>query len=193
MKKAIPLVILFFSATLLFGQDKSEQGKTEPAKTAQTSTASSKNPVSDAVREILARQKNNLLAAVDEMPADKFGYSPTPAQMTFGHLLMHTTMSNIDLCSKAGSMPPPPMKPAAETDKVRLQASLTKSFLYCEAALGRVDDSKLGNQIEFFGGRQVTVASALISLTNDWADHYSAVAIYLRLNGLLPPTAQPNK
>jgi hypothetical protein len=193
MKKAIPLVILFFSATLLFGQDKSEQGKTEPAKTAQTSTASSKNPVSDAVREILARQKNNLLAAVDEMPADKFGYSPTPAQMTFGPLLMHTTMSNIDLCSKAGSMPPPPMKPAAETDKVRLQASLTKSFLYCEAALGRVDDSKLGNQIEFFGGRQVTVASALISLTNDWADHYSAVAIYLRLNGLLPPTAQPNK
>jgi hypothetical protein len=193
MKKAIPLVILFFSATLLFGQDKSEQGKTEPAKTAQTSTASSKNPVSDAVREILARQKNNLLAAVDEMPADKFGYSPTPAQMTFGHLVMHTTMSNIDLCSKAGSMPPPPMKPAAETDKVRLQASLTKSFLYCEAALGRVDDSKLGNQIEFFGGRQVTVASALISLTNDWADHYSAVAIYLRLNGLLPPTAQPNK
>jgi hypothetical protein len=127
------------------------------------------------------------------MPADKFGYSPTPAQMTFGHLVMHTTMSNIDLCSKAGSMPPPPMKPAAETDKVRLQASLTKSFLYCEAALGRVDDSKLGNQIEFFGGRQVTVASALISLTNDWADHYSAVAIYLRLNGLLPPTAQPNK
>jgi hypothetical protein len=193
MKKAIPLVILFFSATLLFGQDKSEQGKTEPAKTAQTSTASSKNPVSDAVREILARQKNNLLAAVDEMPADKFGYSPTPAQMAFGHLVMHTTMSNIDLCSKAGSMPPPPMKPAAETDKVRLQASLTKSFLYCEAALGRVDDSKLGNQIEFFGGRQVTVASALISLTNDWADHYSAVAIYLRLNGLLPPTAQPNK
>ncbi len=193
MKKAIPLVILFFSATLLFGQDKSEQGKTEPAKTAQTSTASSKNPVSDAVREILARQKNNLLAAVDEMPADKFGYSPTPAQMTFGHLVMHTTMSNIDLCSKAGSMPPPPMKPAAETDKVRLQASLTKSFLYCEAALGRVDDSKLGNQIEFFGGRQVTVASALVSLTNDWADHYSAVAIYLRLNGLLPPTAQPNK
>jgi hypothetical protein len=23
----------------------------------------------------------------------------------------------------------------------------------------------------------------------DWADHYSAVAMYLRLNGLLPPTA----
>jgi hypothetical protein len=24
----------------------------------------------------------------------------------------------------------------------------------------------------------------------DWADHYSQFAIYLRLNGLLPPTAR---
>jgi hypothetical protein len=31
----------------------------------------------------------------------------------------------------------------------------------------------------------------LIALTpNDWADHYSAAAIYLRLNGVLPPTAK---
>ena len=36
-------------------------------------------------------------------------------------------------------------------------------------------------------------AFALIALTNDWADHYSAAAMYLRLNGLLPPTAQPKK
>jgi hypothetical protein len=33
----------------------------------------------------------------------------------------------------------------------------------------------------------------MLSLSNDWADHYSAAAIYLRLNGLLPPTAQPRK
>jgi hypothetical protein len=31
----------------------------------------------------------------------------------------------------------------------------------------------------------------MIALSNDFADHYSIVAIYLRLNGLLPPTAQP--
>jgi hypothetical protein len=193
MKRRIAFLCLLAAAALVLGQDKPEQPKPEPAKAAPTSAASTKNPVSDTVREILARQKNNLLAAVDEMPADKFGYSPTPAQMTFGHLVMHTTMSNIELCSKAGSMPPPPMKPAAETDKARLQAGLTKSFLYCEAALGRVDDSKLGKPVVLFGGRQATVASAVIALTNDLADHYSAAAIYLRLNGLLPPTAQPEK
>jgi hypothetical protein len=193
MKRALVFLALLASTAFLFGQDKAEPNKTEPKTTAPTKAEPSKNPVTDAVREILPRQEKNLLAAVEEMPADKFGYSPTPAQITFGHLVMHITMSNIELCSKAASMPPPPMKPMPETDKERLQAGLTKSFLYCEAAMGKVDDSKLGNPVELFGGRQGTVASALISLTNDWADHYSAAAMYLRLNGLLPPSAQPKK
>jgi hypothetical protein len=193
MKRALALLALLASTGFLFGQDKPEPNKAEPKKPAPAKVEPSKNPVTDAVREILPRQEKNLIAAVEEMPADKFGYSPTPAQITFGHLVMHVTMSNIELCSKATSMPPPPMKPTPETDKERLQAGLTKSFLYCEAAMGKVDDSKLGNPVELFGGRQATVASALISLTNDWADHYSAAAMYLRLNGLLPPTAQPKK
>jgi hypothetical protein len=193
MKRTLISLALLACPVFLFGQDKPEPNKTEPKSTAPTKTEPSKNPVTDAVREILPRQEKNLLAAVEEMPADKFGYSPTPAQITFGHLVMHMTMSNIELCSKAASMPPPPMKPTPETDKERLQAGLTKSFLYCEAAMGKVDDSKLGNPVELFGGRQGTVASALISLTNDWADHYSAAAMYLRLNNLLPPSAQPKK
>jgi hypothetical protein len=30
----------------------------------------------------------------------------------------------------------------------------------------------------------------MILTAADWADHYSQAAIYLRLNGLLPPTAK---
>jgi hypothetical protein len=193
MKRILPFLAVVASAALLFGQDKPEPNKTEPAKATPTKAEPSKNPVTDAVREIFARQQKNLTAAVDEMPADKFGYSPTPAQMPFGHLVVHMAMSNIDLCSKAASMPPPPMKPAPETDKERLQALLNRSFLYCEAALNRVDDSKLGNPVEIFGGKQTSVAYALIALTNGWADHYSEAAMYLRLNSLLPPTAEPKK
>jgi len=193
MKHTFVFLALLASSALLFGQDKPEQNNTGPAKTAQTKAEPGKNPVTDAVREILPRQQKNLIAAVEAMPADKFGYSPTPAQITFGHLVLHMTTSNIELCSKAGNMPPPPLGPAPETDKNRLVVVLTKSFLYCDAVLNRVDDSKLGNTIELWGGKQGSVAFALIALTNDWADHYSAAAMYLRLNGILPPTAQPKK
>ncbi len=174
MKLTICLFLLF-AATAVFAQDK--------------------NPVTSVAKQILPRQQKNLVAAVEEMPADKFGYKPTEQQMTFGHLILHIVESNNYLCSKIGDEPevkaPVPLK---ESDgKEKLVAALKASFEFCSTTLGKVDDSKLGDDIELFGGHKGSRAFALIALTNDWADHYSSAAMYLRLNGLLPPTAQPKK
>lgn len=150
-----------------------------------------KNPVSSVVREILPRQQKNLVAAVEEMPADKFGYKPTPQQMSFAHLVVHITTSNNYLCAKISDTPAPKAEEPKETDgKDKLVGALKASFDYCSTALQKVDDSRLGDTIEAYGGRQAPRAWALIALTNDWADHYGAAAMYLRLNGLLPPTAK---
>ncbi len=62
--------------------------------------------------------------------------------------------------------------------------------LFCETALAQVQDAQLSDSIDFFGGRKVTKAVAGLITVADWADHYSQMAIYLRLNGLLPPTAK---
>ena len=40
------------------------------------------------------RQSKNLIGAADEMPADKYNYRPTPEQMTFAHLIMHSAQAN---------------------------------------------------------------------------------------------------
>jgi uncharacterized damage-inducible protein DinB len=149
-----------------------------------------KNPVSSVVREILPRQQKNLIAAVEEMPANKFDYKPTPQQMSFAHLVMHIAQSNNYLCAKIGDVPAPKGPELKETDgKDKLLTALKSSFDFCTTALGKVDDSKLGDTIQAYGGREAPRAWALIALTNDWADHYGAAAMYLRLNGLLPPTA----
>jgi len=58
--------------------------------------------------------------------------------------------------------------------------------------LAKIDDSKLADTVELYGGKQGPRAFTVIALTNDWADHYAAAAMYLRLNGVLPPTAQPH-
>ncbi|PYX82242.1 MAG: hypothetical protein DMG70_15570 [Acidobacteria bacterium] len=153
-----------------------------------------KNPVSSAVREILPRQQKKLTEAVGEMPADKFSYKPTQQQMSFAHLAMHITQSNNYLCAKISDTPAPKQPELKDTDaKDKLIGALKASFDFCNAALSKVEDSKLGDPVELFGGRQGTRAFAMIALTNDWADHYAAAAMYLRLNGLLPPTAQPKK
>jgi len=150
-----------------------------------------KNVVTGVIREILPRQQKNLIAAVDEMPANKFDFKPTPAQMTFAHLVMHITESNNYLCAKGGDTAAPKVPDLAEADgKDKLLAALKASFDFCTTALAKAEDAKLGDTIDLYGGRQGPRAFALIALTNDWADHYSAAAQYLRLNGLLPPTAK---
>src|SRR5579863_5416047 len=152
------------------------------------------NPVSNSVRKSLERQSKNMVAAVEEMPADKFSFRPTPAQMTFGHLVMHMAGSNNFLCSKISGNPAPPDEKLSETDpKEKLVGALKASFDYCAQSLAKVDDSNLGEQLALFGGRTASRAGAMFALTNDFADHYSAAAMYLRLNGLLPPTAQEHK
>ncbi len=106
----------------------------------------------------------------------------------------YNIQSNSYLCAKIGEVPETTSPGLKETDeKDRLVAALKASFDFCATALGKVDDSKLGDTVELFGGREGPRAFALIALTNDWADHYSAAAMYLRLNGLLPPTAQEKK
>ncbi len=174
MKRTI-CIFLFLAATTVFAQDK--------------------NPVTSVVKEILPRQEKNLVAAVEEMPANKFDYKPTEQQMTFSHLVLHIIGSNNHLCSTIGDVPEVKAAvPLKESDgKDKLIAALKASFEFCTTALGKVDDSKLGDEVELFGGRKGPRAFALIALTNDWADHYSSAAMYLRLNGLLPPTAQGKK
>lgn len=162
---------------------------------ASMASAQDKSPVTSAVKQILPRQQRNLVAAVEEMPADKFSYKPTDQQITFGHLVFHIIQSNNHLCSKIADLPEAkPAAPLTESDgKDKLLEGLKSSFDFCTTALDKVDDSKLSDELELFGGRKGSRALALIALTNDWADHYSAAAMYLRLNGLLPPSAQPKK
>jgi len=149
------------------------------------------SPVTDAVRAAASRAAQNLPAAADEMPADKFSFKPTPTQMTFAELLLHVARSNARLCSVVSSSPAPELPKLAPTDpKDTIVALLKQTFSYCTGVLGGLDDAKLADSVPFFGGRKVTRAAALLDLVADWADHYSQAAAYLRLNGLLPPTAR---
>ncbi|HVC20071.1 MAG TPA: DinB family protein [Vicinamibacterales bacterium] len=149
------------------------------------------NPVTTAVRQQVAMHARIMTAAAEEMPADKYSYKPTPAQMSFGHLIMHVGQSNDFLCSKISGEPAPKGPKLTETSpKAELITALKASFSYCDSALGKLDDSTLSHEVTVFGGHSMSRAGAMIMLTGDLADHYSQQAMYLRLNGHLPPTAQ---
>jgi hypothetical protein len=149
------------------------------------------NPVASAVRDMTARATRDLNEAAEEMPADKYGYKPTPAQMGFGDVVLHVAGGSAMMCGWiAGTTPPDAPKLTPADGKEKLVARQKDAFAFCTSALAKVDDSKLGDSIPFFGGHKMTRAAVMIILVDDLADHYSQEAIYLRLNGLLPPTAK---
>jgi hypothetical protein len=151
------------------------------------------NPVSTTVKGQIPRFSKNMVAAAESMPAEKYSFKPTPEMNTYAHLVMHIVQSNNTLCSKISGQAAPETKIADTDPKDKLVAALKSSFEYCTTALANVDDSKLGEQMMLFGNRPASRAAALIGLSGSWNDHYGAQAIYLRLNGILPPTAQPAK
>ena len=159
--------------------------------TTQTTFAQANDPVGAALRNILPGRQKNTVAAVEAMPAEKFSYKPSADQMTFGRLVVHMAETNNLLCSKAAAVPAPKVEEAKDTDsKDNLVAALKASFDFCSDALAKMDDSKLAEATEGFGGKQVTRAWISLVLAGAWADHYAEAAMYLRLNGVLPPTAK---
>jgi DinB superfamily len=153
--------------------------------------AQDKNPVAAAIREAEQGRAKNMVAAADEMPADKYSFKATPEQMTFAHLTLHISEANYVFCSKVGGMPAPEHPKLNETDaKAKLVEGMKASFDFCGTALAKLDDSNLGEMLTLFGEHKGTRAAAILMLSSSWADHYSLEATYLRLNGHLPPTAK---
>ena len=164
--------------------------------TARPEFKPSPNPVTDAARMALAQQSKNLIGSAELMPADKYGYHPTEAQMTFGKLIVHIVQTNTLICSGIGGTPASPdvMKMSDTAPKDTLVAAIKQSFTRCTDALEKVTDAQLGEEASIMGQRTgQSRAAAMMAITSDWADHYSTAASYLRLNGILPPTAQPKK
>ena len=174
----------------------------QPAPSPAQPAAPSANPITEAFRGRTMTLQRNLAAAFDSIPAAKFGYKPTPAQLTIGYIAQHLASDNYLFCNAFGTMKA--ARVAADTttaDSVKatwpkdtLTARLKASFAFCEQAFAQLDDAKLAEQVTMtFRGNTRTVARANMVLGHvvDMADHYSQIANYMRLNGMLPPSAQP--
>ena len=148
-------------------------------------------PVGPAAHKQIMERAHNLVAAAKEMPADKYGFKASEKQMTFGHMVFHTARSNSGLCGLvAGEKAPFPQELKDTDPKEKLVAALEQSVTYCDGVLAKVNDKDLGENLKTPWGAEMTRAELLLEINADQADHYSLAATYLRLNGLLPPTAK---
>ena len=151
----------------------------------------SNDPVSDVLRQMLGGREKDTVAAFEAMPAEKYGYKPTPQQMSFGHLAAHIASGNYFFCSNVGDVPHPKVEEVKETEgKEKLVAAVKESFQFCHTSIEKATDAKMKDNIVWFDGKPRARAWAFVGLASSWADHYGMAAMYLRLNGLVPPSAK---
>jgi hypothetical protein len=185
--------LLVAGIAMVLGAGSAAAQQAAPAVSAPPDMTPVANPVSGFVKAGVARYGKNMVGAAEAMPAEKYNFKPSPEMNSFGHLVMHIAQSNTTFCSKISGQAAPDVKIAESDSKEKLVAAMKDSFAFCAAALEKVDDSKLGEQLMLFGTRPISRGGALVALGGSWTDHYATEAIYLRLNGILPPTAQPAK
>jgi hypothetical protein len=160
------------------------------------------NPVTAAFRTRISALHRNIAQAFDSIPASKFSYKPTPAQLSIGYIAAHIANDDYFYCNNFGALKG--TRPAEDTvtadsvkatwPKDKLVAHMKDSFAFCDQAIAQLDDAKLAEPVTItFGGNSRVVARGGMALGHalDLADHYSQLANYMRLNNLIPPTALP--
>jgi uncharacterized damage-inducible protein DinB len=151
--------------------------------------AQQSNMISNFLRQALAVRSKEIIAATDEMPADKFGFQPTPNDMTFAQLALHVAATNYAYCSQIGGVAAPSlpqMSPAESKEKYVDQVK--SSFDFCTGAFAKLDDSNKSDLLTL-DGVQTSRAMAILTLTGAWNDHLTLTTNYLRLSGSVPSMA----
>lgn len=159
------------------------------------------NPIANTFKAGGARYAAWLTAAFDSIPASKYSYKPTPVQQTIGYVAQHLEDANYQLCSRFGGAARTLTARDSLADTVKatwpkdtLVARLKASFTYCDAAMATVTDARLAEEIPAGpGGRTAPRARMVLIYVTDLVDHYSQIANYMRLNGMVPPSSAPRR
>jgi hypothetical protein len=132
---------------------------------------------------------SRLVDAFDSIPAAKYDFRPTPVQQTIGYIAQHLEDANYSLCERMGDLKyrRTAKDSLADTVKARwpkdtLVTRLRASLRFCDDAIERLP--KLDSP---------ALESTLLAFETDLAEHYSQLSVYMRLLGLVPPSALPPK
>lgn len=137
------------------------------------------------------RTAQQIIAIADRMPEDKWGFKATAAQRSYGEQVMHIVQTDIRFIGALGGKTPAPMVDAkAAANKSASMAALRASFAYGEAVAKEFTDQQWLERIPgMFMGPSVSRLRIIYFDMGHSQDIYGQMAVYLRLNGLVPPAS----
>ena len=149
-------------------------------------------PAPSLAKELAAgfqRAATEILDVAEVMPADKYGYKPTPEISSFGDQLVHVagiTQRFID-AAKGTKTEAAHHGAMGKPETIDL---LKKTFQSAQDTIAPLTDAQLLEPVKFpFGDRTVTRATFWQGPLFQIRNHYGQLVVYLRMNGIVPPTS----
>jgi uncharacterized damage-inducible protein DinB len=160
-----------------------------------TAAVAQTNPFTDAAKAQFAAIKNNVIRTADKVGEDLYAFKPTPEVRSLGQLIAHIADGNFGICAAASGMKPPMSgveKSTGGNGKAALQKALATSFEFCESAWASMDNTRSGETVKTFLGVQPRFSVLTFNTSHVW-EHYGNLVTYMRLEGIVPPSSEPQK
>jgi len=161
------------------------------AAAAVPSLLSAQTPAPSLAKETAAsfqRAATEMLDLAEAMPAEKYGYKPTPEVSSFGEQLVHVAgiVQRFVDTAKGTKTEAAHHGP---TSKPEIIALLKTNFQSAQEMITPLTDAQLLEPVKFpFGDRTVTRATFWQGPLYQIRNHYGQLVVYLRMNGIVPPT-----
>jgi hypothetical protein len=155
------------------------------------------------LQSLLKLAENLIVSAVDAMPADKFGFTPTDGEFkgvrSFGQMVKHLSATNDILAAAALGEEPPrsagdEVGPEAVRTKAEILNYLKESFAHLSKAVEAIGAANVAvntSPISPLKKSEVTRSALIVESLFHAADHYGQLVEYLRMNGVVPPASRP--
>lgn len=148
----------------------------------------------------ISNMEHEFVPAADAMPEDKFNFAPSNGEFkgvrTYAQQIKHVAAVNYELAAALLEQKPPvdigdESGPALLTTKSDIMKYLKDSFEYVHKALATVNDENLTKTVKSpFGEGSVSRLGLAMSVASHGFDHYGQMAVYLRMNGIVPPSSR---
>ena len=156
--------------------------------------------ISQVLDRALTMAQKEFVPAADAMPEEKFGFAPTDGEFkgarTFAEQIKHTAASNYEFGAAILSQKPPvETNDESGPDSVKTKADIMKylndSFSYLHKAIATINDKNAVEPLKSPFGEGTITRLGMTTLTiGHIDDHYGQMAVYLRMNGIIPPASR---
>jgi len=127
---------------------------------------------------------------LDAMPADGYGFKPTPEIRSFAQQMLHLADANYFFISTASGRSNPLGKNSAEKTVAPTKEATTKavmeSYDFVVSALEAMTPTQMQEKVKLEGS-EVTKSGAFGKAFEHQTHHRGQCTIYLRLKGVTPP------